>query len=128
MPTIWTEQDDIDFALAMNRLAAVFNRPVDAKLLHIYREELDQLDGDQAVSALGTCLSLCEFFPVPAVVLKHSGATCVPVMQQRIESRAGRRDKLQSQGVKMSAFMDRRTERLAAATYDARKMLADGSQ
>ncbi len=100
MPTIWTEHDELHLADELRKLCVVFNRRLNLELLSVYREALDELDGDQAITGLHQCLTSEDRFPPPSKVIKHSGAGNQAVQSQRVEGRNDRRKVLIKQGIR----------------------------
>ena len=91
MPGVWTKDDEKEYPKLMGKLAIIFNRSLGVELLNLYRDELDDLDGDQVVSGLKKCVRECRFWPTIAEVRERSGAGNVQEMQRRIETREQRR-------------------------------------
>lgn len=87
MPGIWKPEEEMTFVAKMQRLGVMFGRTIDDELLEMYREELEDLDGDQVVLGISACVRECKFWPTVRVVRDYAGASNVAEMQQRIESR-----------------------------------------
>jgi len=102
MPGIWTADHEAVFAAQMQRLGLVFDRRITKELLDLYREELDDIDGDLVVSGVRACVSESRFWPAPDEVRERSGARSSALMQQRIEQRDAVRVKLGSQREKLN--------------------------
>ena len=94
MPGIWKPDEEAMFVSRLSRLGEMFGREVTKSLLSIYRENLDDMDGDLVVVGLMACEQESRFWPSVAEIRERSGASNVALMQQRVETRAERRKAL----------------------------------